>query len=65
MGSYIYLGKIISFKDQIIQEINTRIATGWKKYWSSKEIMKSKDLGMELKKKMFKSSTPMDAKHGH
>ena len=50
---YTYLGQIISPKDQITKEVNTRIANGWKKYWSLKEIMKSRDLGMALKKKTF------------
>ena len=35
------------------KEINKRIAYGWKKYWSLKEIMKSKDLGIHIKRKTF------------
>ncbi|CAH2104114.1 unnamed protein product [Euphydryas editha] len=50
---YIYLGQIISTEDQMTKEINLRIATGWKKYWSLKEIMKSRDLNMSIKKKAF------------
>lgn len=50
---YTYLGQLISPNDQTEKEINTRIANGWKKYWSLKEIMKSPDLGMSLKRKTF------------
>lgn len=50
---YTYLGQLISPNDQTEKEINTRIANGWKKYWSLKEIMKSPDLSMSLKRKTF------------
>ncbi|CAK1591386.1 unnamed protein product [Parnassius mnemosyne] len=50
---YIYLGQVISIEDQMPKEINLRIATGWKKYWSLKEIVKSKDLNMSIKRKTF------------
>ncbi|CAB3252101.1 unnamed protein product [Arctia plantaginis] len=50
---YVYLGQIISITDQMSKEIDKRIATGWKKYWALKEIMKSKELGMKIKKKTF------------
>ncbi|CAK1595505.1 unnamed protein product [Parnassius mnemosyne] len=50
---YIYLGQVISIENQIPKEINLRIATGWKKYWSLKEIVKSKDLSMSIKRKTF------------
>lgn len=52
---YTYLGQVISTKDQMTKEINLRIATGWKKYWALKEIMKSKELGMSTKRKIFNS----------
>ncbi|KAI8442371.1 hypothetical protein MSG28_005893 [Choristoneura fumiferana] len=42
---YIYLGQIISPTDVMTKEINRRVAQGWRKYWSLKEIVKSKDLG--------------------
>lgn len=50
---YCYLGQIISPKDQTSKEINKRIATGWKRYWSLKEIVKSKDHNMTTKRKVF------------
>lgn len=54
--SYIYLGKQISFKNTRRQdEINRRINMTWKKYWSYKEILKSK-LSIKLKKKVMDSS---------
>lgn len=52
---YIYLGQVISTKDQMTKEINLRIASGWKKYWALKEIMKSKELGISMKRKTFNS----------
>lgn len=50
---YVYLGQIISPEDSMSKEINKRIACGWKKYWSLREIMKNKDLSMHIKKKTF------------
>lgn len=50
---YVYLGQIISPKNQMSKEIDKRIATGWKTYWALKEIMKSKELGIGIKKKTF------------
>lgn len=52
---YIYLGQIISPNDEMTKEINRRIARGWRKYWSLKEIVKSKDLGNHIKKKTFET----------
>ncbi|CAK1597711.1 unnamed protein product [Parnassius mnemosyne] len=52
---YIYLGQIISPSDEMTKEINRRIAQGWRKYWSLKEIVKSKDLGNHIKKKTFET----------
>ncbi|GBP32374.1 Putative uncharacterized transposon-derived protein F52C9.6 [Eumeta japonica] len=53
VSKYTYLGQLISPKNLIAKEINTRIANGWKKFWSLEEIMKSQDLGMSLKRKTF------------
>ncbi|GBP46520.1 Putative uncharacterized transposon-derived protein F52C9.6 [Eumeta japonica] len=53
VNEYTYLSQLISPKDLITKEINTRITNGWKKYRSLKEIMKSQDLGMALKTKTF------------
>ncbi|KAI8432380.1 hypothetical protein MSG28_004787 [Choristoneura fumiferana] len=53
VSEYVYLGQIISPSDIMSKEINKRIANGWKKYWSLKEIMKSKELSIHIKKKSF------------
>ncbi|KAJ8704650.1 hypothetical protein PYW07_011838 [Mythimna separata] len=50
---YVYLGQIISPSDQMSKEIDKRIATGWKKYWALKEVMKSKEMSIKIKKKTF------------
>lgn len=50
---YVYLGQIISFKDQTDKEIKRRIANGWRKYWSLKEIMKANDLSIGTKRKVY------------
>lgn len=39
---YIYLGQTVSFQDKLNKEISRRISQGWKKYWSLKNILKSK-----------------------
>lgn len=39
---YIYLGQTVSFQDKSNKEISRRISQGWKKYWSLKNILKSK-----------------------
>lgn len=53
VDEYCYLGQIISHKDQSTKEINRRILNGWKKYWSLKEVLKSKELSMSTKRKVF------------
>lgn len=50
---HVYLGQIISPEDPMSKEVNKRIACGWKKYWSLKELMKNKDLSMHVKRKAF------------
>ncbi|GBP43641.1 hypothetical protein EVAR_32207_1 [Eumeta japonica] len=70
VNEYTYLGQLISPKDLITKEINTRVANGWEKYWSLKENMKSQqDLGMALKRKTFNTHPSMlnlrGVKHGH
>lgn len=50
---YTYLGQTIAIEDQTTKEINTRIAAGWKKYWSLKEIMKNKSYSLTIKRKTF------------
>lgn len=53
VDEYCYLGQIISPKDQTTKEINKRIANGWKKYWSLKEVVKAKEHNMATKRKVF------------
>ncbi|GBP24130.1 Putative uncharacterized transposon-derived protein F52C9.6 [Eumeta japonica] len=50
VDEYIYSGQIISHTDTTTKEIKRRIANGWKRYWSLKEIMKSIDLSIGIKK---------------
>ncbi|XP_041982490.1 uncharacterized protein LOC121735655 [Aricia agestis] len=52
---YVYLGKQISFKKtRHKEELNRRINTAWKKFWSLKEILKS-NAPIRLKKKVMDS----------
>ncbi|GBP28313.1 Retrovirus-related Pol polyprotein from type-1 retrotransposable element R2 [Eumeta japonica] len=48
---YTYLGQIISHKGQTTKEIKKRIANGWKRYWSLKEVMKSTEFSTAIKEK--------------
>ena len=41
INEYTYLGPIIFYSDQTTKDIKKRIAAGWTKYWSLKEVMKS------------------------
>lgn len=50
---YIYLGQLISPKDNINKEIERRIANSWKRYWSLREVMKDKNLHISTKSKLF------------
>ncbi|KAG6451137.1 hypothetical protein O3G_MSEX006933 [Manduca sexta] len=55
VDKYIYLGKQISFKNTMhIDELDRRLNQTWRKYWSFKEILKSK-LPTKLKKKVMDS----------
>ncbi|XP_045534998.1 uncharacterized protein LOC106709987 [Papilio machaon] len=47
---YIYLGHLVSFKSSIDKEVERRIKRTWNKYWSMKEVFKSK-IPIELKTK--------------
>ncbi|GBP48757.1 Putative uncharacterized transposon-derived protein F52C9.6 [Eumeta japonica] len=53
VDEYIYLGQIISRTDTTTKEIERRIANGWKRYWSLKEIVKSTYLCIGIKRKVF------------
>lgn len=53
VDEYIYLGQIISHTDTTTKESKRRIANGWKRYWSLKEIMKSTDLSIGIKRRVF------------
>ncbi|CAG9137374.1 unnamed protein product [Plutella xylostella] len=49
---YIYLGQTISFQNPMNKEIDRRIASAWKRYWSNKDVFKS-NLPVNLKKKIM------------
>lgn len=51
VNEYIYLGKVISPCNHMEKEYNKRVACSWKKYWSLKEIRKSKDYSISTKGK--------------
>ena len=55
-NEYVYLGQLISPDDNIIKEIERRIASGWRRYWNMKEIMKDKTLPLSIKGKLFNTS---------
>lgn len=46
---YLYLGKMVSFREVDKEEINRRIQIAWRKFWSLKEVLKG-NLPMQLKK---------------
>ncbi|GBP24871.1 hypothetical protein EVAR_14204_1 [Eumeta japonica] len=48
---YVNLGQIITPNYQMSKEIYKRIASGRKKYWALKEILKSKELGIKIEKR--------------
>lgn len=50
---YIYLGQIISSKEDTNKEIDRRICNTWKRFWSLKEIMKNKKIAIKEKRKVF------------
>lgn len=43
----------ILFEDQTSKEIDKRIASGWNKYWSVKEIMKNKVVILSGRRHVF------------
>ncbi|KAJ8724843.1 hypothetical protein PYW07_015801 [Mythimna separata] len=53
VDEYIYLGQLISTKDQHSKEINRRISNTWKRYWSLKEIVKNETIPMSIKSKLY------------
>lgn len=52
---YIYLGQLISFENRTENDINRRIAIAWKKFWNLKEIMKNKEINIEIKRKLYET----------
>lgn len=50
---YIYLGQLISPKQNINKEIERRIANSWKSYWGLREVMKDKKIHIKTKSKLF------------
>ncbi|KAI8427328.1 hypothetical protein MSG28_001907 [Choristoneura fumiferana] len=55
VDEYIYLGQLISIKDQYSKEIDRRISNTWKRYWSLKEIFKNETIPMHVKSKLYNS----------
>lgn len=53
VDEYIYLGQLISIKDQYTKEIDRRISNTWKRYWSLKEIVKNETVPMSVKSKLY------------
>lgn len=53
VDEYIYLGQVISVKNQLVKEIQRRISITWKRYWSLKEIMKSTQIPILEKSKLY------------
>lgn len=54
VAEYIYLGQLISFKNHMEKEIQRRITSTWKKFWSLKTVMKS-NVDIKIKQKVFDS----------
>lgn len=54
VSDYIYLGQNITMQGWAIKEVERRVAKAWNKYWSLKDVFKSK-LPLRLKKKAFDS----------
>lgn len=50
---YIYLGQIILFEDRGNKEVNRRINSAWKKYWSLKKVFKNSKTHINAKRKLF------------
>lgn len=50
---YTYLGQVISPKDLTTKEMEIRIGNAWKRYWTYKEIMKSKEMSVNIKRKLY------------
>lgn len=50
---YTYLGQLVSFENPSRKDVHRRIAVAWKKYWGYKEIMKNKEINIDVKKKVF------------
>ncbi|XP_045450487.1 uncharacterized protein LOC123659284 [Melitaea cinxia] len=53
VDEYVYLGQIISTKDQYSKEMDRRISNTWKRYWSLKEIFKNETIPMTVKSKLY------------
>lgn len=53
VDEYDYLGQIISTKDQTDKEIERRVTNSWRKFWSLKEVLKSKEIDIKYKFKVL------------
>lgn len=49
---YIYLGQLLSFRNKQDKEIARRVANGWKKFWSLKNILDS-NIGSQTRKYLY------------
>lgn len=55
VDQYTYLGQIISPEHQMQKEINIRISSAWKRFWSLKEVMKNPHISMKDKRRVYES----------
>ncbi|CAH2229000.1 jg14622 [Pararge aegeria aegeria] len=53
VDEYVYLGQIISPNMQMDKELQRRVNNSWARYWSLKEVLKSKDIPMPTKSKVY------------
>lgn len=55
VNEYVYLGQIISPEDQTDKELEKRTTNAWRKFWSLKEVFKTKEIPTGQKFKVFNS----------
>lgn len=53
VDEYIYLGQLITTKDQTAKEIQRRVNNSWSRYWALKEIMKNKSIPVSEKRRVW------------
>ena len=52
-NEYIYLGQLLSTEDTMQKEIDRRITSSWKRFWSLSEVFKDKDMPIKEKRRVF------------